>query len=221
MSKSKQTGLSLADQVAVELREEIIGGRLLPGMPLVESELVNACNVSRNTVREALHQLGREGLASYVRNKGMMVRRMNVDDVRDLFKVRRTLELQAIAASKPLREYQSDLMLDAIEAAQLAQERENWQAFGTHSLRFHQHIVGLMRSPLFDEFFANVTAQMRLVFCCAPSEEGFQKPWLERDRHIHDLLSDGLKQEAIEAMSSYLNDSESALLDILSSAAKP
>lgn len=221
MSKSKQTELSLADQVAVELREEIIGGRLLPGMPLVESELVNACNVSRNTVREALHQLGREGLASYVRNKGMMVRRMNVDDVRDLFKVRRTLELQAIAASKPLREYQSDLMLDAIEAAQLAQERENWQAFGTHSLRFHQHIVGLMRSPLFDEFFANVTAQMRLVFCCAPSEEGFQKPWLERDRHIHDLLSDGLKQEAIEAMSSYLNDSESALLDILSSATKP
>ncbi|MBV7546439.1 GntR family transcriptional regulator [Pseudomonas sp. PDM26] len=220
MSQPKEKSLSLPDQVAIELREDIIGGRLLPGTPLVESELVNAYNASRNTVREALHQLGREGLTSYVRNKGVMVRRMGIDDVRDIFKVRRTLQLQAIAASKPLREYQSDLMLDAIEAAQLAQDRENWQAFGTYSLRFHQHIVGLMRSPLFDEFFTHVAAQMRLVFSNAPSEESFQKPWLERDRHIYDLLGDGRKKEAEEAMSSYLNDSELVLLDILNSRPK-
>ena len=211
MNQPKEKNLSLSDQVAIELREDIIGGRLLPGMPLTESELVNAYNASRNTVREALHQLGREGLTSYVRNK----------DVRDIFNVRRTLELQAIAASKPLREYQSDLMLEAIEAAQLAQDRENWQAFGTHSLRFHQHIVGLLRSPLFDEFFTQVAAQMRLVFSSAPSEENFQKPWLERDRQIHDLLAEGNKKAAEEAMSSYLNDSETVLLDILASTPKP
>ena len=57
MSTSKEPSLSLADQVAMELREDIIGGRLLPGMPLIESELVNAYNASRNTVREALHQV--------------------------------------------------------------------------------------------------------------------------------------------------------------------
>ncbi len=220
MSQTKEKSLPLTDQVAIELREDIIGGRLLPGMPLVESDLVKAYSASRNTVREALHQLGREGLTRYVRNKGVMVRQLGIDEVRDIFKVRRTLELQAIAASKPLREYQSDLMLEAIEAAQLARERENWQAFGTHSLRFHQHIVGLLRSPLFDEFFTNVTAQMRLVFANAPSEETFQKPWLERDRHIHDLLGDGRKKEAEEAMSSYLNESEIVLLDILSSVPK-
>jgi DNA-binding GntR family transcriptional regulator len=221
VNTAKPTSLSLADQVAIELREDIIGGRLLPGMALIESELVSAYNVSRNTVREALHQLGREGLANYVRNKGVMVRRMDADDVRDLFKARRTLELQAVAASQPLGEYQSSLMADAIEAAQLAQERENWQAFGTHSLHFHQHIVGLMGSPLFDEFFAKVAAQMRLVFANAPSEESFQKPWLERDRHIHYLLGNGLKAQAEEALSSYLDDSESVLLDILRSAPRP
>jgi DNA-binding GntR family transcriptional regulator len=218
---STSHSLSLADQVAIELREDIIAGRLIPGMALIESELVTAYNVSRNTVREALHQLGREGLASYVRNKGVMVRRMGVDDVRDLFKVRRTLELPAIAASLTLCEQQSHLMGDAIEAAQLAQEREDWQAFGTHSLRFHQHIVGLMGSPLFDEFFAKVAAQMRLVFAHAPCEEGFQKPWLQRDRHIHELLRDGLNADAEHALSRYLNDSESVLLDILRSATRP
>ncbi|MCB2251109.1 GntR family transcriptional regulator [Pseudomonas chlororaphis] len=208
--------LSLADQITLELRADIIGGRLLPGMALVEGELVSAYNASRNTIREALHRLGQEGLARYARNKGVTVRRLGADEVRDLFQVRRTLELQAIACSKPLRDYQSDRMLEAIEASELAREREDWRSVGTHSLAFHQHIVGLMRSPLFDEFFTNVVAQMRLVFCAAPDEQRFQAPWLARDRQIHDLLAEGDKHAAAEALSVYLDDSERALLDLLS-----
>lgn len=210
------SGLSLADHITLELRADIIGGRLLPGMALVESDLVASYNASRNTIREALHRLGQEGLTRYVRNKGVMVRRLGVDDVCDLFKVRRTLELQAINASQPLREYQSDRMLEALEASDLARDREDWRAVGTHSLAFHQHIVGLLRSPLFDEFFTNVVAQLRLVFCSAPDEARFQAPWLARDRSIHDLLADGNKSAALDAMSLYLDDSEHLLLQMLS-----
>jgi DNA-binding GntR family transcriptional regulator len=209
------SGLSLADHITLELRADIIGGRLLPGMALVENDLVSAYNASRNTIREALHRLGQEGLTRYVRNKGVMVRRLGVDDVRDLFNVRRTLELQAIRVSQPLRDYQSDRMLESLEATELAREREDWRAVGTHSLAFHQHIVGLLRSPLFDEFFTSVVAQLRLVFCSAPDESRFQAPWLARDRQIHDLLAEGNKRAAEDAMSLYLDDSEHLLLQLL------
>ena len=208
MSQPKEKSLPLTDQVAIELREDIIGGRLLPGMPLVESELVNAYNASRNTVREALHQLGREGLTSYVRNKGVMVRRLGIDEVRDIFKVRRTLELQAIADSSVLTDEQSERMQNAIDATTLAREREDWRAVATHSLMFHQQIVALMGSPLFDEFFAQVIAQLRLAFCAAPDEQRFQSPWLERDHEIYTLLTRNQTQAASEAMSLYLDDSE-------------
>ena len=200
--------LSLADQIALELRADIIGGRLLPGMALVEAELVKVYSASRNTIREALHRLGQEGLTRYVRNKGVMVRRLERDEVRDLFVVRRTLELQAIALSRPLSAEQSERMQAAIEGTTLAREREDWRAVATHSLVFHQQIVGLMRSPLFDEFFAQVIAQLRLVFCAAPDEQRFQLPWLERDREIYALLAQGDKPAAGEAMSLYLDDSE-------------
>lgn len=200
--------LSLAGQIALELRADIIGGRLLPGMPLVEVELVKAYSVSRNTIREALYRLGQEGLTCYVRNKGVMVRRLERDEVRDLFVVRRTLELQAIAQSAPLTEAQSERMQNAIDATTLAREREDWRAVATHSLVFHQQVVGLMSSPLFDEFFAQVIAQLRLVFCAAPDEERFQSPWLERDREIFTLLVRQDKPAACEAMSLYLDDSE-------------
>ncbi|QZI72415.1 GntR family transcriptional regulator [Pseudomonas protegens] len=210
------SGLSLADQIRVELRADIIGGRLLPGMALVESELVSTYNASRNTIREALHRLGQEGLTHYVRHKGVVVRRLDSDDVRDLFQVRRTLELQAIASATPLSEYQADRMLDAIEAAELAREREDWRAVGTHGLRFHQQVVGLLDSPLFDEFFTNVVAQLRLVFCAAPDESLFQAPWLVRDRQIHQWLVEGDKARAGEAMEAYLDDSERLLLNMFS-----
>lgn len=200
--------LSLADQIALELRADIIGGRLLPGMPLIEKDLVNAYNASRNTIREALHRLGQEGLTRYVRNKGVMVRRLEREEVRDLFVVRRTLELQAIAQSGLLTDAQSGHMQSAIEATTLAREREDWRAVATHSLVFHQQIVGLMGSPLFDEFFAQVIAQLRLVFCAAPDEQRFQSPWLERDHEIYTLLASNQTQAASEAMSLYLDDSE-------------
>jgi len=218
MSGKDAGALSLGAQLLLEMREDIIGGRLLPGTALVEAELVKAYNASRNTIREALPQLDREGLATYVRHKGVMVRRLGLAEVRDLFTVRRTLELQAILTSRPLREYQSDRMLDALEAAELAQSREDWRALGTHGLHFHQHIVGLLGSPLFDEFFATVAAQIRLLFSLAPDEEHFQRPWIIRDRQIHDLLAAGQRQAAAEAMASYLDDSENRLLDLLSAA---
>ncbi len=218
MSGKDAGELPLGAQLLLEMREDIIGGRLLPGTALVESELVKAYNASRNTIREALHQLDREGLATYVRHKGVMVRRLGLAEVRDIFQVRRTLELQAILTSRPLREYQSDRMLDALEAAELAQSREDWRALGTHGLHFHQHIVGLLGSPLFDEFFATVAAQIRLLFSLAPDEEHFQRPWVIRDRQIHDLLAAGQRQAAAEAMASYLDDSENRLLDLLSAA---
>jgi len=218
MSGKDAGALSLGAQLLLEMREDIIGGRLLPGTALVEAELVKAYNASRNTIREALHQLDREGLATYVRHKGVMVRRLGLAEVRDLFTVRRTLELQAILTSRALREYQSDRMLDALEAAELAQSREDWRALGTHGLHFHQHIVGLLGSPLFDEFFATVAAQIRLLFSLAPDEEHFQRPWVIRDRQIHDLLAAGQRQAAAEAMASYLDDSENRLLDLLSAA---
>ncbi|MBI6908512.1 GntR family transcriptional regulator [Pseudomonas palleroniana] len=200
--------LSLADQIALELRADIIGGRLLPGMALVEGDLVKGYNASRNTIREALHRLGQEGLTRYIRNKGVMVRRLEREEVRDLFVVRRTLELQAIAQSGALTTDQVAHMQNAIEATSLAREREDWRAVATHSLLFHQQIVRLMRSPLFDEFFAQVIAQLRLVFCAAPDEQRFQSPWLERDREIYQLLIQEDKLAAGEAMSLYLDDSE-------------
>lgn len=77
------------------LEEEIIFGRLSPGTRLVEDTLLARFPVSRHTVRQALYQLEKLGIVTRERNKGAMVRRLERDEVRQIYEVREMLQRQA------------------------------------------------------------------------------------------------------------------------------
>jgi DNA-binding GntR family transcriptional regulator len=65
-----QTSVSLPEKVAEQLRDMVIRGELAPSAQLpTEPELSRAMNVSRSTLRTALHTLVREGVV--VRRRGI------------------------------------------------------------------------------------------------------------------------------------------------------
>ncbi|MBN3764075.1 GntR family transcriptional regulator [Burkholderia sp. Ac-20365] len=205
----------MTDRILTTIRDEIIEGKLLPGTALVENDLTQLHDVSRNTLREALRLLCREGLAVHYRHRGVIVRTLTRHDVRDIYRVRRTLELQALAREAPIEDDDLALMREAIRCAQEAVEREDWRAVGTYSLLFHRHIVRLLDSALFDAFFTTILAQLRLVFASAPDEKRFQKPWVMKDQKIFALIERGNLDKAQAALADYLTESEHAMLDYL------
>lgn len=206
---------SVTDRILTTIRDDIIEGKLLPGTALVENELTQLHDVSRNTLREALRLLCREGLAVHYRHRGVIVRTLTRHDVRDIYRVRRTLELQALVREEPIEEADLALMREAIRCAQEALEREDWRAVGTYSLLFHRHIVRLLHSTLFDAFFTTILAQLRLVFGAAPDEKRFQTPWVAKDQRIFALIERGHLDKAQAALADYLTESEHAMLDYL------
>ncbi|MGT2475222.1 GntR family transcriptional regulator [Paraburkholderia terrae] len=206
---------SVTDRILTTIRDDIIEGKLLPGTALVENDLTQLHDVSRNTLREALRLLCREGLAVHYRHRGVIVRTLTRHDVRDIYRVRRTLELQALVRDEPIEEADLALMREAIRCAQEALEREDWRAVGTYSLLFHRHIVRLLHSALFDAFFMTILAQLRLVFGSAPDEKRFQKPWVAKDQRIFALIERGHLDKAQAALADYLTESEHAMLDYL------
>jgi DNA-binding GntR family transcriptional regulator len=205
--------LHTADRVAAELRGEILKGHLLPGRRLKDAELAAQFRVSRNTLREALRLLVADGLVVTRLHAGSSVRRLSEDDVRDIYRVRRTIELSAVLGSS----HASDLKLKAVSAAldlaAAAVHQALWQNVGTASLGFHQAIVGLCDSERLDAFFANILAQLRLVFAVMPDESAFQQQWVERDRRIADLLLSGRRADAAADLARYLDDSEALVID--------
>jgi DNA-binding GntR family transcriptional regulator len=144
-----------------------------------------------------------------------VVRTLTRTDVRDIFRVRRTLELQALALPGTPDPAVLHAMAAACDAAAQAASQEDWRSVGTHSLRFHQHIVEMIGSALLDQFFRTILAQLRLLFSAAPDERRFQLPWIERDRALYDLIVAGEHKRASKKLSDYLDRSEEALIDLL------
>jgi DNA-binding transcriptional regulator YhcF (GntR family) len=89
---------STAEQVAEALRAMILSGQVAQGRPLREVALAERIGVSRNTMREAIRILAREGLVAHELHKGAVVTTLAERDVEDIFRVRRALELAAVHA---------------------------------------------------------------------------------------------------------------------------
>lgn len=78
--------------IAEQLRAAIFSGAIAPGAPLVETTLAKQFDVSRGPLREALRQLAEEGLIVTVPYTGTHVISLSVDDCREIYSMRVTLE---------------------------------------------------------------------------------------------------------------------------------
>jgi DNA-binding GntR family transcriptional regulator len=214
--KPDAENVSIVDTIGRRLRDDIINGRLASGEQLVEVDLAQAYEASRNSIREVLHLLVRDGLATSFRHRGVFVRTFGVGDLHDIYTARRTIQLQAIRNGAAYSKALLDDMAKTIERAKREIKRQRWREVGTLSLAFHQIIVAVLGSRLIDEFFLNVCAQMRLIFSVGPDESIVQKPkWVDWEARIHQLLLEGRYAQAEKELAGYLDDSEAALSDMV------
>ena len=88
----QRSAAPLRRQVAEQLRDAIISGRLQPGARLIERELIALMSVSRTVIRETLRQLESEGLIAMIPNKGPIVRELTLAEATDLYSIRAVLE---------------------------------------------------------------------------------------------------------------------------------
>jgi DNA-binding GntR family transcriptional regulator len=82
---------SVVDQILVSVGTAIVEARLRPGDDLNSVELARMFQSSRTPVREALLTLEREGLVEINAHRRPRVRRLSLDEVRDIYELRATL----------------------------------------------------------------------------------------------------------------------------------
>lgn len=99
------------------LRQSLDHGRWAPGAPLRQEEIAEQFGVSRVPVREAFFQLAAEGLVQVVPNKGVYVRTFSPAGLSELFRLRRLLESDLLAAAVPLHAPASLNRLETVQAA--------------------------------------------------------------------------------------------------------
>ena len=90
--------LSLPEQIAGRIGNDIIGGKFEPGARIQEQDLAARFQVSRGPVREALRILERDGLLQIHARRGAQVTELSVSELNGIFDAR--ISLSGLAARR-------------------------------------------------------------------------------------------------------------------------
>jgi DNA-binding GntR family transcriptional regulator len=93
---ARSGGRTLADELRLQLADEIVRGILGPGVALDETEIARRFHVSRTPVREALRQLSASGLIETRPHRGSVVAQPSPDHLIGMFEA--MAELEALCA---------------------------------------------------------------------------------------------------------------------------
>jgi DNA-binding GntR family transcriptional regulator len=88
--------ITRAEELRLQLADDIVRGILAPGASLDETDLAQRFNVSRTPVREALRQLTASGLVDSRAHRGAVVAQPSVDRLTGMFEA--MAELEALCA---------------------------------------------------------------------------------------------------------------------------
>lgn len=141
-------GSTLANLVTERLERKIVGGDLGIGERLNEVALAGELGVSRGPIRESIRILERKGLVTVIANRGAFVRRIDRDDMVDLYLLRASITGLACrlaaerAGANDVAELQK--LVEQMDQAATAEEREGYYAL---NLAFHERLVEASGSP--------------------------------------------------------------------------
>lgn len=135
---------SLTNLVQAEIERMILDGELQSGAKLTESTLADQLGVSRGPVREAFRMLEESGLVTTIKNRGVFVRDVPLQEALEIFEVRAVMDLyvgrKLAETITPAQVKELRQLVDAMDQAVKADDARDYHRF---NLRFHDRLLEL------------------------------------------------------------------------------
>ncbi|MGM8228671.1 GntR family transcriptional regulator [Cellvibrio sp. ARAG 10.3] len=135
--------IPVRDQIADQIRSDIISGDIPPNAKLNEAALAARFGVSRGPVRDVLLQLTKEGLLVAKNNCGVSVNSLLSPELQELMiDIRTRIELHALKSLKGKLQEADFAEIDAIlDRLQDAFDNENYTEVTKADMDFHRYLV--------------------------------------------------------------------------------
>jgi DNA-binding GntR family transcriptional regulator len=154
---------SLDRAAADKLRHAIVAGKITPGARLKEANLALQFQLSRGTVRTALHRLVAEGLVAQRPYSGCQVVSLSSHDAWELYTLRGSLEaLAARLAATNMNETCRQKLWEAFGRLRTAVRAKNDEAITDADFAIHKTIIDLAGHKRLAAQYALVEQQTRL-----------------------------------------------------------
>jgi DNA-binding GntR family transcriptional regulator len=133
--------ITRAEELRLQLADEIVRGALAPGAPLDETDIARRFSVSRTPVREALRQLAASGLVEARAHRGAVVARPSLDRLNGMFEAMAELEALCAGLAAERMTATERARLEAIhEELRVLSHAGNPERFHSVNERFHNAI---------------------------------------------------------------------------------
>ena len=172
------SAISKARQAFVELREQILDGRLPPGTRLTLRPVAKSLGMSVGAVSEAVRELVHEQLVDFEPNYGARVKRLDLETVRSQHILRIAIECEAIRRCTDCITIRK---LDELEAMAEAVDRlvdveERLSEARRADLAFHLRIAELSGVPTLSAVLQSCHLVRLLAIESAPAREAIGVP---------------------------------------------
>jgi DNA-binding GntR family transcriptional regulator len=196
---------SLREQALTALRRAITTGQLRPGTHLVETDLSDALQISRGTLREAMRQLQQEGLISAGARGRLSVRHLDAKEIKDIFDVRAALESLA-ARELAARSDRADAVAELREAVA---DMERWAASNLEDrieadLKFHRTMCHLSGNETLLHSWSSLEGSIRMSIMYAGVDRALKNMDVKRHSDIVDAIESGDVDKAAATVHSHM-----------------
>lgn len=186
--------LRVAEEAAAIIGEHILRGDYGLGSRLTEAKNAQALHISRNTLREAFRILASEGLVRLEPHRGARVTRLKRDDVREIFCVRRALELRAIEESREAPPERLADLRQALEGICDLAEGGSWFEKAAADVEFHRSLVALIGSAKLNSMYGQIgpLSQLLMVFGYQAQPNSYFQDflsWIDEHQEIYELVA--------------------------------
>jgi DNA-binding GntR family transcriptional regulator len=188
---------SLKLQVYDYLRERMRTGEIAPGSEINLDETSRKLGVSRTPLRDALLQLETEGFVTIFPRRGVVVNRLSLRDVRNLYEMIGPLESAALVLSFPRLGPSEIRSLEAlVEGMGKALDAGDFDLYYEKNLAFHDVYLDFCGN----ENLVRLVRTLKKRLYDFPRQKGFVKEWerasVEEHRALLARISSGQRAEA-------------------------
>lgn len=154
---------SLPNLVQEEIERMIIAGEMDPGEPLREIALSERLGVSRGPIREAFRVLEERGLVTVIKNYGAFVRKLSLDEVKEIYEIR--IEMESLIGRRLAKNLNTEGLNELetiLRDMQLAVLESNSNLYSVLNLTFHDRLAVLSGNTKLWMMYSRMVSELSL-----------------------------------------------------------
>jgi len=194
---------SLKEQVYEYLREQLQKGDIRPGSAINMEKTSRKLGVSRTPLRDALFQLESEDFVTIIPRRGVVVKHLSLQDIKNYYEIIGSLESMAmLLASAAIQDTDVKKMRELTDGMLEAIHNNDFNAYYQKNLEFHNVFLNLCGNPHLLKIVNNLKKRLYDF----PRQEGFVKEWEVESIKEHQKLLELVAQQRYEDAARFMRD---------------